>query len=82
MYILTDNEFIEIDLNNLKEKKININRGIYGNFIDYDDLNILLIINLNNEKHFFSFINKITFSLDEETYYFETKNYYENTFIK
>ena len=82
MYILSDNNFIEINLDNLKEKKININKGEYGNFIDYDDLNILLVVSLDDKKYYFNFINKTTFVLDKEKYYFETINNYGSTFVK
>ena len=82
MYVLSENNFIEINLDNSKEKKININKGEYGNFIDYDDLNILLVISLNDEKYYFVFINKKTFELGKEKYYFETINNYGKTFIQ
>ena len=82
MYMLGEKDFIERDLVNSKERNINIKKGKFGNFIDFDDSYILLAISLNNENYFFAFVNKNTFKLEKEKYYFETKNNYENTFIK
>ena len=82
IYIFRENDFIEINLDNNKERRINISKGNFGNFIDFDDLNIILVCSLNDEKCFFAFVNKKTFKLEKERYYFETKNNNKKIFIK
>ena len=82
MYIFRENDFVEINLENNKERSINISKGKLGNFIDFDDLNIILVCSLNDEKYFFAFVNKKTFKLEKEKYYFETKNNNKRDFFK